>query len=296
VLHDPVRLGVPLDEPGIVVLLDVESVLPMTVTVRFRPRLRPMWPAGLMTPNVDWSAENGSYRISEESRRFVGIVGSPGSRDVSLMPYQEEPRDTPLRLEIAVSPERARAGFVPIVVAASTAGREEAEAVYERLLGGVEPLYRVRVEHQRARDAETVSVATPEPRLDRAFRWAKAGIDKGLAANPDLGTGLLAGFRTAGDSERPGFAWFFGRDALWTALATTAYGDLGTTRLALEFLRRFQREDGKVPHEMSQSASLVPWFTDYPYPWNSADATPLYGVAHGDHVRTTGDRAFLDSS
>jgi glycogen debranching enzyme len=289
-------LLVPLDEPGVVVLLEIDSVLPMTVTASFRPRLRPMWPAGLMTPNVEWDGGRGTYRISEESRRFVGIVGSPGARDVSLMPYQEEPRDAPLRFEVAVSPERARAELVPIVVAASAAGREEAQATYDRLLGSIPELYRARVEHQRALEVGTVSLATPDPRLDRAFAWAKAGIDKGLAMNPDLGRGLLAGFRTSGDSERPGFAWFFGRDALWTALATTAYGDLATTRFALEFLRRFQREDGKVPHEISQSASLVPWFSGYPYAWNSADATPLYVIAHGDHFGTTGDRAFLESS
>jgi glycogen debranching enzyme len=289
-------LLVPLDEPGIVVLLDVDSVLPMTVSVRFRPRLRPMWPAGLMTPNVDWDEKQARYRITEESRRFVGIVGSPAAKDVSLMPYQEEPRDIPLRFEIAVSAERARSELVPIVVAASTTGRKDAESTYDRLLGSVPELYRARVEHQRALEAGTVSVTTPEPRLDSAFRWAKAGIDKGLATNPALGTGLLAGFRTSGDSERPGFAWFFGRDALWTALATTAYGDLATTRTALEFLRRFQREDGKVPHEISQSAALVPWFAEYPYPWNSADATPLYVIAHGDHFRTTGDKAFLENS
>jgi glycogen debranching enzyme len=286
----------PVDEPGIVVLLEVDSVLPMIVTVSFRPRLRPMWPAGLMTPNVDWDKETARYRITEESRRFVGVVGSPGAQDVSLMPYQEEPRDIPLRFEIAVSPERARRELVPIVLAGSTSGRKEAEATYDRLLASIPDLYRGRIEHQRALEAGTVSVTTPEPRLDAAFRWAKAGIDKGLATNPDLGTGLLAGFRTSGDSERPGFAWFFGRDALWTSLATTAYGDLATTRTALEFLRRYQREDGKVPHEISQSAGLVPWFTEYPYPWNSADATPLYVIAHGDHFRTTGDKAFLESA
>ena len=41
---------------GIVMLLDVDSVLPLTVTGSFRPRLRPMWPAGLMTPNLEWDA------------------------------------------------------------------------------------------------------------------------------------------------------------------------------------------------------------------------------------------------
>jgi glycogen debranching enzyme len=114
-----------------------------------------------------------------------------------------------------------------------------------------------------------------------------------MATNPTLGTGLLAGFRTSGDSERPGFAWFFGRDSMWTALAINSYGDLSSTRSALDFLKKFQRQDGKIPHEISQSASLIPWFTDYGYPWASADATPLYIIAHGDYWRTSGDLDFI---
>jgi len=130
--------------------------------------------------------------------------------------------------------------------------------------------------------------------LNKAFQWAKVGIDKGIATNPLLGTGLLAGFRTAGESERPGFAWFFGRDALWTALATTSEGAFETTRTALELLRRYQRHDGKIPHEISQSATLVPWFDQYPYAWASADATPLYVIAHADYWRASGDRTFVE--
>ena len=122
------------------------------------------------------------------------------------------------------------------------------------------------------------------------------GIDKGLAVSPLLGTGLLAGFRAAGDSERPGFAWFFGRDALWTTLATNAAGDLETSRKALAFLRRYQRADGKIPHEVSQSASIVPWFDQYPYAWASADATPLYVIGHHDYWRATGDRELLQQA
>src|SRR6266567_4197603 len=43
----------PVDEPGIIMLLDVKSVLPMTVTASFRPRLKLAWPAGLMTGNLE---------------------------------------------------------------------------------------------------------------------------------------------------------------------------------------------------------------------------------------------------
>jgi hypothetical protein len=103
---------------------------------------------------------------------------------------------------------------------------------------------------------------------------------------------LIAGYRTSGGSQRPGFAWFFGRDALWTALALDAEGDFGNTRTALDFLSKYQRADGKVPHEISQGANFVPWFTDYPYPYAAADATPLYIISMNDYVVASGDRAF----
>ncbi len=38
---------------------------------------------------------------------------------------------------------------------------------------------------------------------------------------------------------------------------------------------------------------MIPWFTEYPYAWASADATPLYVIAHADYWRATGDREFL---
>ena len=110
--------------------------------------------------------------------------------------------------------------------------------------------------------------------------------------NPFLGTGLVAGYRTSGVGQRPGFAWFFGRDSLWTSFALNAEGDYWTTHTALDFISKYQREDGKVPHEISQSASLVPWFKDYPYAYVSADATPLFIIAMNDYAVQSGDIAF----
>ena len=283
----------PVDEPGVVMLLDVQSVLPMTVEVAFRPQLKLAWPAGLMTGNIGWDEKQHVYYITEESRRFVGVVGSPAGRDVSVMPYQEEPRDVPSRFLIETSPEELKTSFIPIIIAGSVEGSAKAKAAYDRLLGSVRSLYENNVAYYERLQRETTSIETPDERFDTAFSWAKVGVDKGIATNPFLGTGLLAGFRTSGQSERPGFAWYFGRDALWTALAINSYGDFRSARTALEFLKKFQRADGKIPHEISQSATLIPWFTDYEYPWASADATPLYVIAHADYWRATGDTAFL---
>jgi len=289
-------LYAPVDEPGIVMLLDVDSVLPLTVTGSFRPRLRPMWPAGLMTPNVEWDEKAHVYFIAEESKKFVGVLGSPGARDVSVMPYQEEPRDVPVRFVVETRPEEMRTAYVPIVMAGSVEGRDKAKAAYDRLLASAAALYAANVSHYEALREATLEVETSDPRLDESFAWAKVGIAKGMATNPFLGTGLVAGFRTSGDSERPGFGWFFGRDALWTALAIDSIGDFASARTVLEFLRKHQRADGKIPHEISQSATLIPWFAEYEYAWKSADATPLYVVAQTDLWKASGDAVFLDAS
>jgi glycogen debranching enzyme len=289
-------LYAPVDEPGIVMLLDVDTVLPMTVIASFRPRLRLMWPAGLMTGDLGWDEKEQVYTIGEETKRFAAAIGSPGARDLSVMPYQEEPRDVPIRFEIPVPREAAATHFVPIVIAGSVKGRDDARATYRRLLADARALYEKNVTYYAELQKRTLQIDTPDDRLDDAYAWAKVGVDKGLATNPLLGTGLVAGFRTSGESERPGFAWMFGRDALWSALAVHSYGDFAAARTALEFLRGLQRKDGKIPHEISQSATLLPWFQDYEYPWASADATPLYVAVQADHWNATGNREFLAAS
>src|SRR5260370_39018145 len=113
-----------------------------------------------------------------------------------------------------------------------------------------------------------------------------------MVNNRYLGAGLVAGYRTSGVGQRPGFVWFFGRDSLWTSFALNAEGDYSTARTALDFISKYQRDGGKVPHEISQSASLVPWFKDYRYAYVSADATPLFIIPMNDYVAQIGAVAF----
>ncbi len=286
----------PVDEPGLVILLDVQSALPLQIIGSFRPNLRLMWPAGLMTGNVDYAKSEHAYYLVEESNRFVGMIGSPVARDISVMPYQEEPRDVPSRFVIDVPGETLKTSFIPIVFAGSVEGRAKARETYQRLLGNVKSLYENNVAYYQKLEEATLRITTPDERLNKAFAWAKVGVDKGLATSPLLGTGLLAGFRTSANSERPGFAWYFGRDAMWSALAINSYGDFAAARAALSFLKKVQREDGKVAHEISQSATLLNWFRDYPYPWASADATPLYLIGCADYLRASGDREFIKAN
>jgi glycogen debranching enzyme len=286
----------PVDEQGLIILLDINTKLPMTVDVAFRPKLKLMWAGNLMTGFYGQDEKDKYYFIGEETQKFFGIVGTPGAKDISLMPYQEEPKDVPVRYQINISPDEAKQNFLPVVIAGSTNGREKAVETYNKLLKNALPLYENNVKYYETFLDNTAQITTPDERLNTAFAWAKIGTEKGVATNPFLGTGLLAGFRTSGDSERPGFAWYFGRDSMWTALAINSYGDFATTKNALDFLKKYQRDDGKIPHEISQSATLTDWWKGYPYAWNSTDATPLYVIVQSDFYRTSGDAEFLKAN
>ena len=102
----------------------------------------------------------------------------------------------------------------------------------------------------------------------------------------------MAGYYASGDSARPGFGWFFGRDALYTLYAVNGYGDFALAKSELEFLIKRQRDDGKIMHEYSQTAAAIDWRA-FPYMYAAADATPLFLLAVADYVRSSGDVAFL---
>jgi len=105
-------------------------------------------------------------------------------------------------------------------------------------------------------------------------------------------TALVAGYFTSADSARPGFGWFFGRDALYTLYAVNGYGDFSLAKSELEFLIHRQRADGKIMHEYSQTAAAIDWQA-FPYMYAAADSTPLFLLAVADYVRASGDTAFL---
>jgi glycogen debranching enzyme len=279
---------VPLDEPGGLVLLDVHTSEPLTIVVKFRIDLKPMWPAALGGQYSYWDDSLKAYVAGEGTGKQAALVGSPLSLTPPEQPAHNLP-DAPSQFSIRVTPEEASKGLVPIVITASVDRLEGARRTYAKLLASAEPLYRESAEHYRKVREELVSLETPDARLDLALEWGKVALDKGFVCNPHLGCGLIAGLGPSGTTERPGFGWFFGGDAFVNAWAMTAYGDFETVKQSLEFLRKRQRADGKMMHELSQGAGYIRWFEEYPYGYYHADTTPLYIIAVSDFVKVSGD-------
>jgi hypothetical protein len=285
-----------VEDPGAVILLAVDSTEPLTVVCSFLPVLQPMWPAGIGGQYASWDGKLKAYLISEPTRANHGFIGSPAAQGISSTPAHML-SDVPNQFKIAVDdPAGVRSAYIPIILAGGKGKREEVRRVYEKLAGDPEAVYRGAAEHYRALRAETLSVRTPVRDFDLAFEWAKISYDNLLVDNPDLGRGLVAGLGASGTSGRPGFGWFFGGDAFMNSLSLNGYGAFETVREALLFTQKWQREDGKMAHELSQAAGYLNWFKDYPYGYIHGDTTPFYIAACEDYLRTSGDLAFIKQS
>jgi glycogen debranching enzyme len=281
---------VPVHEPGALIVIEVETAEPLEVEVAFERDFQLEWPAALGGTYGHWEPKLNAFYFGEEQKKFSALVGSPSASDVREEYDTNYSSSTENSFRLGVTSKGKDTKLV--VIAASMNSRAEAEATYRHLATDYAALETESADYYRAYMDRTLSVELPDRQLQQAYDWARISVLQGLVNNPYLGTGLIAGYRASAASQRPGFAWFFGRDALWSALALDAEGDFGNTRTALDFLSKYQRADGKVPHEISQGANFVPWFTDYPYAYASADATPLYIVVMNDYVVTSGDVAF----
>jgi glycogen debranching enzyme len=283
-------LFVPVHEPGAVITFEVETAHPLEIEAEFERDFQLEWPAALGGTYLNWDAGLRAFYFGEEQKKYAAFVGSP-SAELSELEYQTNysgSQESAIRLGPTLKGKETKV----IVIAASVNGRAEAETAYKRLLNDYAGLQKESAKYYDEYLARTVGLELPDSELQQAYDWARVSVIQGLVTNPYLGTGLVAGYRTSGTSQRPGFAWFFGRDSFWTALALDAEGDFATTRTTLEFISKYQRADGKIPHEISQGASFVNWFTDFPYAYASADATPLYIIAANDYVTESGDAAF----
>jgi glycogen debranching enzyme len=282
---------VPVHEPGAVIMLEVQTAQPLEIEVVFQADFQLEWPAALGGTYLNWEMPLRSFALGEEQKKFVGLIGSPTATlaheqyDTNYSSSEEN--------SFLLGPTLKGKETRVIVVAGSVTGAIDAEKTYRKLTSNSAALLQDSADYYRKYLDQTVGLHIPDSQLEQAYDWARVSMLQGLVTNPYLGTGLIAGYRTSGSSQRPGFAWFFGRDALWTALALDAAGDFATSRTALDFLSKYQRADGKITHEISQGASFVSWFKDYPYPYAAADATPLYVIAMDDYAMHSGDLAFV---
>ena len=294
---------------GVLAMFQISSTKPLELTLSFTPELKRMWPAAnFNAPSPEWvplapatpGSGGGYYLLHTDSDALGGAVAMPGTEPGILQPYQERPKDYPLQLVLQYDPARDGAKYFPLLMAAGTskaaAGKQALTRQLVSLGSSVRQLYEGTAHYYQHFFDTRVVAQTPDPRIDQALGWAEVSIDqlrvRHQSAQYGSEVGLVAGLYSSGDSNRPGFGWFFGRDTLYTLYAVDSYGDYELTREALDFLLQRQRADGKIMHEYSQTAELVDW-AHMPYEYAAADSTPLLLMLLRDYAQRSGDTAYL---
>jgi glycogen debranching enzyme len=288
------------DGAGVLSFFEIEAIRPLTLTFQFTPEMKRMWPAlsdDRTSPEWVKAPDGGFYMLHLNFPDHAAAVEMPGAEPGILPPYQERPKTYPLQFVLHFDPAHDGDKLFPLLMTVSdTLADSGKQALGERLTAlekSFRSLYEETGAYYQAFLANHISIETPDKQFDDAFTWAEIAIDqlKVQTTPSHQETALVAGFYGSGDSARPGFGWYFGRDALWTLYAVNSYGDFQLTRDELEFLLRRQSPEGQIMHEWAQTADLVDW-KSLPYPFASSDATPLLLMAANDYMKMSGDVSF----
>src|ERR1700732_225652 len=203
---------VPVNEPGALISLEVETEFPLEIEARFLRDFQLEWPAALGGTYSFWDKDQRAFILGEETKKFVALVCSPTATE-ERREYEtnySESAVNSFRLGVTSKGKETKL----IVIAGSLDGRPQAEVTYKKLAGGYSDLLRTSADYYKKYLSDTVSVELPDAQIQEAYDWSRVSMVQGLVNNSFLGTGLVAGYRTSGESPRPGFPRFFGRGSL----------------------------------------------------------------------------------
>lgn len=291
-------------ERGLVLLAEVDAEgAALDLGLRFRPAMRPMWPAGLGGPLAGRDGETGAVVLSEELGRFAALVGceeAVGPESPCL-----ERLDFEAQAELRVRVERSRDASDPIVFAIGGAIREtgrpaadfararetvgSAREVLRSMWSGWRELVAAERARWRAFLANTTALETDDAPLDAAHVWSRIAVERAWVDVDGVGRVVVGGYGPGYGGARPGAAWLHQGDALEACRAYASLGRAEACRDILRFAAGTQREDGKLAHEVSLGAALCDGYGAYPHAYAGVHPTPEFVVALAEHVAWSGD-------
>ena len=296
-------------DPAAIVRYEFSGTGQMRLAVKFRSDLRLMWPYDApATGALRYSFETvtGTFLVSDEIGEMNGAMGGDAVPSASITGTFDSVWWSKGRLDATLTDANQvyhaavydlsadRRPSLTIAMTGGIEGRTPSLAITKLpgILTNPADVLEGVVRHYRELLGASVTIGSPDREFNELFKWALVGADRFVAFTPGVGLGLLAGYSTTARgwdgaqkiSGRPGYGWYFGRDAEWSGFAMDDYGDLSTVESQLQLLERYQDLSGKIFHEISTSGSVH---------YDASDATPLYVILAAHHLRAAGDsRAF----
>lgn len=282
---------VSFEDPAGVVHLEMEGEDILEVVVRYGSNLRFMWPYSHdATKSIRYNYQPGlnAHVISGQDGALNTVVA------YSQVPASQEMKvDTGLRqvkVEASFSMNAGKA--LNVYITGSNNNYEEAVKLFSEGQRGMSELFVRSNSYYNSLLKEHLVIETPDSQFNVGYKWALARTDQFLQTTPGIGTALMAGFGTTARgwngrhqvSGRPGYAWYFGRDGEWSAMAINAYGGFAMVKEILEALVRYQDISGKIYHELTSSGVAH---------YDASDATPLFITLAAHYLRYSGDMEYI---
>lgn len=294
-----------VDKPVIVAHYEWTGDAIRRVVTDYKSNLRFMWPydeTALGSIYYNWSKEANAFIVRDVNKEFVSLVGAnlpgqpllAGRFDDFTYPDKQPQGITTEKLQIAssVAYDVKDKQVIDIFMVAGNEGMDKALAQYTAAVQSPQAVFNTSADYYTDYLGDNLSIVTPDTLFNEGFRWATLSSAQFIVETPGIGTSLMAGYSVSRRgwggahkvSGRPGYAWYFGRDAVWSAFAFANLGDFATVRQVLETLIRYQQVDGKIYHELTSSGSVH---------FDASDATPLFVNLMARYLRTSGDIGFV---
>lgn len=285
---------VPVDEPAAILRYDVTGTTAVNLVIRCRPVMDLMWPASAGGQDVRWDDAAHGYILSESTNHYEAVVASPQIEQHEPIVNSTHRED--LTQVFTLHPERQPDGSAQakLYVALVPPGSDP-EITLQRLIKNEGQLRQQSMDHLRAWKADSLSITTPDPEVNRALDWADTDLNQSWACDDKIGCAAVAGYGPSRPGRRPQYDWFFAGDGMIDAEAMLASGHVKWAQQELEFVLRYQNPaNGMMWHEISQSAGFLDW-GKYPYLYPHIDLSFQFISTLSAYYKTTGDLAFINT-
>lgn len=294
-----------INDPVSVIHYEYTGEEPISLFMRYSSNLRFMWPySSKVTGEIKhtWSDKLNAFVLADKTKDLVTVTGMTQTPFVTKSGQFNEPELSNDSVTVKNTEEFKGSVFAglklkngdaaDIVIAASNEGLKNTISEYKKYVQNPEMVFRQSGKYYQKLLENKLQIKTPDAVFNEAYQWALIGTDRFFVNTPGLGKSLVAGYATTargwnGGHEvngRPGYAWYFGRDAQWSGFALNGYGDFEKVRSILEIFIKHQDLNGKIFHELTTSGAVH---------YDAADATPLFIVLAGHYLRHSGDKDFI---
>ena len=294
-------------EPNGVIHYEYRGVYPAQLVVKFKSNLRWMWPySDRVTGSIchSWDDDLDAITIRDQSGDLNVMIGGT-KKPVFHLSGQFDGfnyvKADSLFHGIPTVKLQAAGLFcyklemndnLDVVFSASVEGYDSTHAQFNKTIHDPGRVYQNALQHSGEILSKSLMITTHDQNFNTGYRWALLATDRFFVHTPGMGKALVAGYSTTRHgwdgnhlvNGRPGYGWYFGRDAEWSSFALLDEGDFAKVKSQLEFFNKYQDLNGKIFHEASTSGLVH---------YDAADATPLYIVLAGRYFRHTNDTAFL---